>query len=130
MVFIIVGSAFLLLGIVGIFVPGLPTVPFLLVTLYCFKKGSSRLNDWFVNTEIYRKHLKEFDQKRAMTLRTKIYLTILSDVMMWIAFFSISSLWVRVVLGILFVIKYWFFFFWVATIPSDKKVDRGKRGGK
>ncbi|MBI3712701.1 MAG: YbaN family protein [Burkholderiales bacterium] len=37
---------FLALGIIGIFVPGLPTVPFLLLTAWCASRRSKRLHRW------------------------------------------------------------------------------------
>lgn len=122
--FVALGLLFVGLGALGAFLPVLPTVPFLLCALYCFKRGSVRINNWFMRSSLYQKHLKEFDEKRAMTLRTKIYLTILSDTMMWITFFVVNKLLIRVVILILFVIKYWFFFVWIKILPPSSSEEK------
>jgi len=50
--FIIVGFISLALGIIGIVLPILPTVSFLLLTSYCFVIGSDRFDRWFKGTRI------------------------------------------------------------------------------
>ena len=62
-IYIILGFLSLALGIIGIFLPILPTTPFLLLTLFFFAKGSKRLEQWFLGTSIYQKHLKSFNEK-------------------------------------------------------------------
>ena len=57
---------------IGAFVPLLPTVPLYLLAALCFAKGSRRLHDWFVSTEMYRKHLKSYAEGKGLTRRTKL----------------------------------------------------------
>ena len=45
-IFVIVGFISLLLGLIGIVLPILPTVPFLLLTSYCFARGSNKFETW------------------------------------------------------------------------------------
>ena len=49
---IIAGSISLALGIIGIFLPLLPTTPFLLLTAACYARGSSRLHNWLLNLKM------------------------------------------------------------------------------
>ena len=72
--YIALGFIALGLGIIGIILPVLPATPFLLVTSYCFAKGSDRFNNWFINTKVYKKHLESFVKERAMTLKEKVVL--------------------------------------------------------
>ena len=57
LIFLIIGCLSLALGCVGIVLPILPTVPFFLVTVFCFANSSQRLHDWFIGTQMYKKHL-------------------------------------------------------------------------
>lgn len=66
-VWIVLGFLCLGLGTVGIVLPILPTVPFYMATLFCFAKSSKKLHDWFIGTNLYKKHLDSFVQKRVKT---------------------------------------------------------------
>ena len=66
-VWIVLGFLCLGLGTVGIVLPILPTVPFYMATLFCFAKSSKKLHDWFMGTNLYKKHLDSFVQKRVKT---------------------------------------------------------------
>ena len=61
---IVLGFLCMALGTVGIVLPVLPTVPFYMATLFCFAKSSRKLHDWFVSTDLYKKHLDSFVQKK------------------------------------------------------------------
>ena len=54
-IFLIIGCLSLALGCVGIVLPILPTVPFFLLTVFCFANSSQKLHDWFIGTQMYKK---------------------------------------------------------------------------
>ena len=54
--FIALGCVSLALGTIGIVLPILPTVPFYLLTAFCFANSSERLHDWFIHTTVYKKY--------------------------------------------------------------------------
>lgn len=64
LIFLILGFLCLGLGCVGVALPILPTVPFFLVTVFCFANSSKKLHDWFVGTDIYKKNLESFVRKK------------------------------------------------------------------
>ena len=70
--FLSIGGISAVLGTIGAFVPLLPTVPLYLLAALCFAKGSRRLHDWFVSTEMYQKHLKSYAEGKGLTRRTKL----------------------------------------------------------
>lgn len=71
-VFIIVGIVSLALGIVGIFLPLLPTVPFILLAAACSLRGSKRMHTLLVRMPFAGKMIKDYEQGRGVRRRTKI----------------------------------------------------------
>jgi len=69
---IILGCITLGLGTIGVILPILPTVPFYMVTLFCFANSSERLHTWFLGTRLYKNHLESFVEQRGMTMKTKV----------------------------------------------------------
>ena len=78
---VIVGTISMAVGIIGIFVPILPTTPFLLLAAVCYMKGSNRLHQWMLNNRLFGAYIKSYIQGRGMPLSIKI-LTIL---LLWIS---------------------------------------------
>jgi uncharacterized membrane protein YbaN (DUF454 family) len=69
---LIEGGINTILGIIGIALPVLPTVPFLLVAAFCFTKCSARLNEKFCQTKFYKKHiLPIFEKHKAVKTITE-----------------------------------------------------------
>ncbi len=70
--FVVAGSVFLLLGIVGAFLPLLPTTPFLLLAAACYVRGSQRAYDRLLAHPVLGPPIKAFRDGRGITKRTKI----------------------------------------------------------
>lgn len=117
--YVAVGFVSLGLGIVGAAVPVLPTTPFLLITLFCFAKGSERFYSWFVATRIYKKYLAGFVASRAMTRRAKINILALASSMLAFAFVVCDNPHARIAIVVLAACKYYYFFFRVGTIAQS-----------
>lgn len=120
-IFLIIGCLSLALGCVGIVLPILPTVPFFLLTVFCFANSSQELHDWFIGTQMYKKHLESFVQKKGMTVRTKA--TILTSVtaLMAVGFVLMLRKGIIVpcvVLAVVWVCHLVYFLFGVKTIPA------------
>lgn len=122
--FLIVGFLSLGLGCVGIVLPILPTVPFFLLTVFCFANSSQRLHDWFIATKLYKKHLESFVQKRGMTVQTKASIIISVTIIMAIGFALMGRVPVgRVILAIVWVCHLVYFVFGVKTIPAAETAE-------
>lgn len=89
--FIIVGCIALVLGTIGVVLPILPTVPFYMITLFCFANSSKKLHDWFVGTTLYKKHLESFVEKRGMTIQTKLSIIAMVTLLMTVGFVMMFS---------------------------------------
>ena len=79
--YITLGLISVVLGAIGVILPILPTTPFLLLASFCFARGSDRFNNWFISTNLYKKHLESFVRERSMTLKDKICILAFSDFM-------------------------------------------------
>lgn len=94
----IAGTFFLGLGIVGVFLPILPTTPFLLLSAACYARGSKRFYNWLMNNKIIGKYIRNYREGRGIPLKVKI----LSISFLWIAIlfsaFFVDILVIRIIL--------------------------------
>jgi len=89
-VLIIIGSISVALGVIGIFIPILPTTPFLLLAAYCYFEGSPKLYTLLLNNRFLGEYIKNFREHKSIPLKTKI--------------FAISMLWLTVGYCIIYLI--------------------------
>ena len=75
----VAGVLAVVLGILGIFLPLLPTTPFLLLASACFARGSVRLHRWLLSHPVFGDYLANFEAGRGIPLKGKIVAT----VMLW-----------------------------------------------
>lgn len=71
-----VGALSVALGFVGIFVPLLPTTPFLLLAAFAFSKGSERLHTWLVEHPTLGPPIKDWQEHGAISRKAKILATV------------------------------------------------------
>jgi len=98
---ILIGAGWLAiaLGVIGIFVPVLPTVPFLLLAAACFARSSQRFHSWLIDHKQLGPLISGYLSGTGMPLRAKIS----ALVMIWLsilisAFILVHLLWVRFLL--------------------------------
>ncbi len=70
--FNIVGTLAVVLGLIGIFLPLLPTTPFLLLATACYMRGSQRMAHWMHHNRFFGAYLRDFHENRGIPLKTKI----------------------------------------------------------
>lgn len=98
-IYILLGSISLMLGVIGIFVPLLPTTPFLLLSAALYFRGSPYLYEWLINHKRLGTYIRNFREHRAIPLRGKV----LSVGLLWTtitisAFCFVALWWVRILL--------------------------------
>ncbi|MDR2671639.1 MAG: YbaN family protein [Oscillospiraceae bacterium] len=117
---ILLGCLSLGLGALGVVLPVLPTTPFLLLTAFCFARGSTRFHNWFLGTGLYRRHLATFVKDRAMPMRTKLAICLPVSAMLLLAIW-LAPIWhARVLIAAVLLFKWYYFLFRIRTIPAAK----------
>jgi uncharacterized membrane protein YbaN (DUF454 family) len=69
--FLLLGLGFVAFGVAGIFLPVLPTTPFLLLAAACFARSSDRFYHWLLNHRVFGTTVREWQQHRSIPRRTK-----------------------------------------------------------
>ncbi|MEN3038978.1 MAG: YbaN family protein [Candidatus Kryptonium sp.] len=99
LVLIGLGFFFVGLGIIGAFLPVLPTTPFLLLAAACFARSSKKFYNWLLNHKIFGSYIRNYREQKGITLRGKILsLTIMWLVMGYTAFFAISNIFISIII--------------------------------
>lgn len=93
------GGVSLLLGVIGIFLPGLPTTPFILLAAVCFAKASPRVHQWMLQHRLLGPMLSNWQEHHSLTRRTKSVAIISMTLMMSVSIWSFSGrVWLQVFL--------------------------------
>jgi uncharacterized membrane protein YbaN (DUF454 family) len=87
------------LGIIGIFVPILPTTPFLLLAAACYMRSSERLYQWLINNRIFGVYIRNYIEGKGMPIRIRIFTILL----LWLTIglsmtFAVQNLVIRIIL--------------------------------
>lgn len=119
--YLFMGCIGLALGAVGAAVPLLPAFPFLMLAAVCFAKSSQRLNDWFINTKLYKNNLESFVRGQGMTKKAKIRIMVVVTLTMSVGFAMMGNVPVgRIILAAVWVFHMLYFIFRIRTIPASK----------
>lgn len=119
--FVALGCISLALGTVGIVLPILPTVPFYLLTAFCFANSSERLHNWFLHTTVYKKYIGSYFRRRGMTMKAKYILIGTVTVIMLPGFLLMENVPVgRAIMAVVWVGHIVYFGFKVQTISQQE----------
>ena len=119
--FIALGCVSLALGTIGIVLPILPTVPFYLLTAFCFANSSERLHDWFIHTTVYKKYIGSYFRRRGMTKKAKCLLIGTVTAIMVPGFILMDKVPVgRAIMLVVWMGHIFYFGFKVQTIPQQE----------
>ena len=123
--FNLIGIMSLILGIIGIVLPLLPTTPFLLLALFCFTKSSKRMTKFFIKSKIYKKYLYPFVKSKGLPLDKKIQILIIVLIMLLVPFFMSQNVYVKILIIFLIFLKIYIFIFKIKTIKKfDNKIEK------
>jgi len=87
-IYTVIASAFVAIGTIGIFVPLLPTTPFLLLAVYFYMNSSRRHLKWLLKNRYLGMYIHNYTSKKGMPL--------------WLKIRTISLLWITLIFGMIF----------------------------
>ena len=117
------GAASLGTGIVGIFLPLLPTTPFVLLAAFCFARGSERWERWLLDHPRFGPMVRNWRRDRVVPLRAKQLATVMMSISCTFAWLSMTRLrWLPALCCALVAA-------WLWSLPSRPREDAAQPGG-
>ncbi|TGK01427.1 DUF454 domain-containing protein [Leptospira langatensis] len=116
---VIVGTISLVLGIIGIFTPVLPTTPFLLLTAACYARASQKFYNWLMNNKYFGNFIRDWRIHKAIPLKAKIIAVASIVITMTISAIFAPIIYVRIgmaIIGICVIV-------YILRFPTKKKED-------
>lgn len=97
--YLVSGILLVAIGVIGIFLPLLPTTIFLILASACFVKSSPKANEWLKNNKYLGPYLKNYQEKNGLTIKSKIFTLIF----LWIsilasAIFLTNEFYIKMIL--------------------------------
>ena len=80
-------------GVIGIFVPLLPTTSPLLLAAFCFARSSPRFYHWLLHNRVFGSYIKNYREGRGMPLRSKVV--------------TLGLLWLTIGFSIIYIAPWW-----------------------
>lgn len=96
----IAGSIALLLGLVGVFLPVLPTTPFILLAAACYARASEHFYRWLLKNPAFGPMIREWQQHRSIPYRTKRVAVGMMSLSIAVSIWVVSGrLWLQILLA-------------------------------
>ena len=129
LLWIILGSTFVAIGTIGIFVPGLPTTVFMILAAACYIRSSEKLYNWLIQNKTFGKYIKDFREGKGMPRRAKIIAQTTMTIFIGLAVIPISPISVpnntiRIAVLIAGLIGFWYVGFRVPTQKNNSLVNK------
>lgn len=96
LIYLIIGTIALILGVIGIPLPILPTTPFLLLAGFCYAKSSKRFEVWLKETKIYKFYVADYAETKKISKERKKKIIWQIYILMGISIFFAPILWVKI----------------------------------
>ena len=103
-ILILIGTFLLIIGIIGIILPLLPTTPFLLASAFCYLRGSNKMYSWLTSHKLFGNYIKDYYERRGMSVKAKI--------------FTIFFLWITLLFSVNFILRDYIIYMLLLVIGS------------
>jgi len=116
-VYLLLGMGALLVGIVGIFLPLIPTTGPLILAAFAFSRSSKRFHGWLINHRLLGRFISDFQSGKGIPLKTKVFaVTAMSAAFVFSVGWIISHLLIRVAVAAIGVWAIWY----VLQLPTNQ----------
>ncbi len=87
------------LGVIGIFLPVMPTTIFLILAAAAFARSSEKFYNWLINNKHLGKFIRDYREHRGMPVRAKVIAILMLNIAIgYSALFAVETLWVKILL--------------------------------
>jgi uncharacterized membrane protein YbaN (DUF454 family) len=121
-IYVLCACFFLALAVIGIVLPGVPTVPFLLLSAWFASKGSKRMHDWMYRHKTFGKILKDWDEQRAVPRRCKVIAVLMMCCSWSYLYFTVEQKTSLIGVSVFFLIGMGY----LLTRPEPKTIDKNQ----
>ncbi len=112
------GAVCVVLGVIGIFLPLLPTTPLMLLAAACFARSSRRFHDWLLANRTFGPLIREWEKHRSIPRRTKLTAIGLMSLTLGVSIvFFVRPTWLQALLAVFGVLLA----IWLYRIPSREE---------
>jgi len=118
-VLVAAGSVCLALAVLGVFLPLLPTTPFLLLASACYVRSSERLHGWLMGNRLLGAYIRNFKERRGIPLRGRVVTVVLLWLPLLYSIYRLDLLWLELLLVLMGVT-------WSVLILRMKAVKEGE----
>lgn len=131
-IYILLGLISFTIGTIAIWIPGLPTTVFYVLTTILWSKSSPRLENWLHHNRYYIIYVDEAVFERKLSFKGRIVIYLITALMMAIPFFKTNMLWLRCILPltslsqIIAMESYYHGYLWRDGIPFTQNTKRSK----
>ena len=92
------GSLCLVLAVLGVFLPLLPTTPFLLLASACYVRSSERLHGWLMGNRMLGGYIRNFQERRGIPLRARVTTVVLLWLPLLYSVYRLDLPWLELLL--------------------------------
>ena len=120
--YFLIGLGWLCVGVafIGIFTPGIPTTPLLLVALWAFAKTSKRFHSWLINHKRFGPILNNWEKHKVVPKNAKIIMVIFQIFAVIMLYITTSSLLFSGLLAVLLIFVAWYVISLPSNVPSQQ----------
>ena len=118
---ILLGSFFVMIGAIGAVVPGLPTTLFLILAAACYIRSSQKLYDWLITNKTFGPYLKDYREGKGMPKNAKILAV--SMIVIFVGYavvFALEGLTLKVFVGLFGLVG---IFYIILKVPSSEDLN-------